>query len=47
MKVQQEDKGSKGEFYIEVEGNRAGVMTYTWAGKDKLIIDHTLRLEIV
>ncbi|CAM1356960.1 MULTISPECIES: GNAT family N-acetyltransferase [Tenacibaculum] len=41
MKVQQEDKGSKGEFYIEAEGNRAGLMTYTWAGKDKLIIDHT------
>ncbi|MEQ3500718.1 GNAT family N-acetyltransferase [Tenacibaculum sp. SSH1-16] len=41
MKVQQEDNDKKGEFYIEVEGNRAALMTYTWAGKDKLIIDHT------
>ena len=41
MKVQQEDNDKKGEFYIEIEGNRAALMTYTWAGKDKLIIDHT------
>lgn len=41
MKVQQEDNDKKGEFYIEVEGNRAALMTYTWAGEDKLIIDHT------
>ncbi|MDE1207554.1 GNAT family N-acetyltransferase [Tenacibaculum larymnensis] len=41
MKVQQEDKGGKGEFYIEVNGSRDALMTYTWAGKDKLIIDHT------
>lgn len=41
MKVEQEDNDKKGEFYIEIEGNRVALMTYTWAGKDKLIIDHT------
>ncbi|MDO6676135.1 GNAT family N-acetyltransferase [Tenacibaculum sp. 1_MG-2023] len=41
MKIQQEDNGKKGEFFIEIDGNRDGLMTYTWAGDDKLIIDHT------
>ncbi|MEE3999275.1 GNAT family N-acetyltransferase [Tenacibaculum sp. FZY0031] len=41
MKVQQKDNDKKGEFYIEVEGNSVALMTYTWAGNDKLIIDHT------
>lgn len=41
MKVEQEDKGNKGEFFINVDGNRDALMTYTWAGEDKLIIDHT------
>jgi predicted GNAT family acetyltransferase len=34
MKVEQEDND-------KIEGNRAALMTYTWVGKDKLIIDHT------
>lgn len=41
MKVLQEDNGTKGEFYIEVSGSRDALMTYTWAGNDKIIIDHT------
>ncbi len=33
------DKG--GEFVIEENGNRGAEMTYTNAGEDKIIIDHT------
>jgi len=31
----------KGVFEIYSEGKKAGEMTYTWAGDDKFIIDHT------
>lgn len=41
MEVLQEDNGKKGEFYVEVNGRRDALMTYTWAGEDKIIIDHT------
>lgn len=33
--------GEKGSFDIYYEGKRAGEMTYTSAGDDKFIIDHT------
>lgn len=41
MEVQQEDNGKKGAFFMESEGQRQAVMTYTWAGSNKMIIDHT------
>ncbi|TDQ27598.1 GNAT family N-acetyltransferase [Tenacibaculum caenipelagi] len=41
MQVEQEDNGKKGTFYVEVDGKREALMTYTWAGEDKIIIDHT------
>ncbi len=41
MNVLQEDNGKKGTFYVEVDGKRDALMTYTWAGSDKIIIDHT------
>ncbi len=41
LKIKQEDNLKKGEFYIEVEGKREAKMTYTYAGIDKIIIDHT------
>ena len=41
MNVLQKDNGKKGEFYIEVTGKQDTLMTYTWAGTDKIIIDHT------
>lgn len=41
MQVKHEDNGNKGEFYIKVNGSRDALMTYTWAGNDKIIIDHT------
>jgi predicted GNAT family acetyltransferase len=31
----------KGHFYISVNGKQAGLMTFVFAGKDKIIIDHT------
>ncbi|MDI9341974.1 MAG: GNAT family N-acetyltransferase [Sediminibacterium sp.] len=30
-----------GSFEILFDGRHAGTMTYTWAGTDKFIIDHT------
>lgn len=41
MEIKHKDDGSKGSFYIEVDGQREGQMTYVWAGPDKIIIDHT------
>ena len=41
MTILQEDDKKKGQF-IAMEGDKqAGLMTYTWAGDNKIIIDHT------
>lgn len=39
--IKQNNNEKKGSFEIYFEGNKAGEMTYTWAGDDKFIIDHT------
>ncbi|MDD3437403.1 MAG: GNAT family N-acetyltransferase [Candidatus Gastranaerophilales bacterium] len=39
--IKQEDDGKKGRFVISENNEMAGEMTYTWAGKEKFIIDHT------
>ena len=41
MEIKQEDNGKKGKFYIEIDGKQEAEMTYTYAGSDKIIIDHT------
>jgi predicted GNAT family acetyltransferase len=41
MEIKREDNGHKGAFYIERDGERVGEMTYTMAGKSRMIIDHT------
>lgn len=41
MNIQQEDNTKKGVFYIEQDGSRIAQMTYTYAGPNKIIIDHT------
>lgn len=41
MTIQQQETGKKGEFFIEVEGKKLASMTYSYAGDDKIIIDHT------
>ena len=40
-KIELEDNGKKGRFVIYEDGVGAGEMTFTWAGEDKFIIDHT------
>jgi hypothetical protein len=39
--VTQEDNGKKVAFYVEFDGKRDALMTYTWVGNDKIIIDYT------
>ncbi len=39
--IKQEDDGKKGKFIIYEGDEFAGEMSYTWAGVDKFIIDHT------
>ena len=41
LEVKQINRETKGEFIATFDGNKAGVMTYSWAGADKIIIDHT------
>ena len=41
MEITQFDRETKGFFKAELEGKEAGRMSYTWAGKEKMIIDHT------
>ena len=32
---------NKGAFYIEIEGKQEAMMTFVYAGEDKIIIDHS------
>ena len=32
---------NKGAYYIEIEGIQEAMMTFVYAGEDKIIIDHT------
>lgn len=41
MKIKQETTGHKGRFYYEVDQIEKAQMTYSHAGDDKIIIDHT------
>jgi uncharacterized protein len=41
MDILQKDDGKKGSFYIELNNQKVGEMTYVWAGTTKIIIDHT------
>lgn len=41
MEIQHIDSSKKGEFFYEVDGQKLGLMTYSHAGNDKIIIDHT------
>lgn len=40
-RLEREDNGKKGRFIIYEDAKFAGEMTYTWAGSEKFIIDHT------
>lgn len=41
MEIQQNDDGLKGKFFIEFKGEELAKLTYVWAGKDRIIIEHT------
>ena len=41
MTIEQFNRESKGFFKASEDGKEAGRMTYSWAGNDKFIIDHT------
>jgi predicted GNAT family acetyltransferase len=41
MEIKFEQKATKGAFFIEENGKRLGEMTFSRAGDDLLIIDHT------
>jgi uncharacterized protein len=41
MDILQDDNGLKGKFYILDNNVQQAAMTYTWAGTDRFIIDHT------
>ncbi|WP_228411704.1 GNAT family N-acetyltransferase [Chryseobacterium sp.] len=41
IEIKQINSDKKGAFEIYSDGKKAGEMTYTWAGDDKFIIDHT------
>ncbi len=41
MEIKQTDDNKHGSFSAMENGTEAGLMTYTWAGKEKIIIDHT------
>ncbi len=41
IEIQHEETESKGSYFVEVEGKKVGEMTYSKAGTDRIIIDHT------
>ncbi|HEX7868873.1 MAG TPA: GNAT family N-acetyltransferase [Chryseobacterium sp.] len=41
IEVKQNNDEKHGSFEALIDGNKAGLMTYTWAGEDRFIIDHT------
>lgn len=47
MEILQDDNGKKGSFFIMENGTRLAEMTYTWAGTERIIIDHTEVSEVL
>ncbi len=41
IEVKQKNNEKNGSFEAFIDGNHAGLMTYTWAGEERFIIDHT------
>ena len=41
MNIEQFDRETKGFFKATEDDKEAGRMTYSWAGKERMIIDHT------
>jgi predicted GNAT family acetyltransferase len=41
MEIKHKDDSENGIFYIEQHGKPIAEITYVWANKDRIIIDHT------
>lgn len=41
MEIEQFDRDSKGFFKATEDSKNAGRITYSWAGDDRIIVDHT------
>ena len=41
MDIQKQENETKGSYYIEENGQRLAEMTFSKAGTDRIIIDHT------
>jgi predicted GNAT family acetyltransferase len=41
MEIKHHENAHKGSFYIEEQGALIAEMTYSFAGADKMILDHT------
>ncbi|MET3038192.1 GNAT family N-acetyltransferase [Chryseobacterium sp. NRRL B-14859] len=41
IEVKQNNDDKHGSFEAFIDEKRAGMMTYTWAGEERFIIDHT------
>lgn len=41
IEVKQNNDEKHGSFEAFIDGSSAGMMTYTWAGEERFIIDHT------
>ncbi|MEP0984924.1 GNAT family N-acetyltransferase [Ekhidna sp.] len=41
IEIHNEESETKGSYYVEIDGNRVAEMTYSVAGSDRIIIDHT------
>ncbi|WP_185095852.1 GNAT family N-acetyltransferase [Chryseobacterium daeguense] len=41
IEIKHNNDEKHGSFEALIDGRRAGLMTYTWAGEERFIIDHT------
>lgn len=41
MKIQHDETETKGSFYILIDNEKAAELTYSKAGNNKIILDHT------
>ena len=41
MEIKQRENEKRGHFFVEIEGKKLALMTYSKAGPGKIIIDHT------
>ena len=41
MKIQQDDDGKAGMFFIEQDGKKVAELIYSWREKEAIVIEHT------